>query len=118
LIQAAVGRGASHVAVIAVLTNLPDSESAFNLARQLVHLRLAACVNVLAPATSFYRWEGNEEQASEIPVLIKTAHDRYVELEAAIRKLHPYSLPEIISWPIERGLVQYLQWVERESHDA
>ena len=39
-------------------------------------------------------------------------------VEAAIRKLHPYSLPEIISWPIERGLAQYLQWVERESHDA
>jgi periplasmic divalent cation tolerance protein len=106
------------VAVIAVLTNLPDSESAFNLARRLVSLRLAACANVLAPATSFYRWEGREEQATEIPVLIKTTDDRYVEVEAAIRKLHPYSVPEIISWPVTRGFPGYLQWVELESHDA
>jgi periplasmic divalent cation tolerance protein len=104
--------------VIAVLTNLPDSESAFNLARELVHLRLAACVNVLAPATSFYRWEGRTEQAGEIPVLIKSVATRYVELEAAIRKMHPYSLPEIVAWPIERGLAEYLRWVELESQDA
>jgi periplasmic divalent cation tolerance protein len=104
--------------VIAVLTNLPDSEPAFNLARELVHLRLAACVNVLAPATSFYRWEGRTEQASEIPVLIKSVATRYVELEAAIRKMHPDSLPEIVAWPIERGLAEYLRWVELESQDA
>jgi periplasmic divalent cation tolerance protein len=103
------------VAVIAVLTNLPDSDSAFNLARELVHLRLVACANVLSPATSFYRWEGNEEQATEIPVLLKTTAERYPEVEAAIRKLHPYSVPEIISWPIERGFPGYLDWVERES---
>jgi periplasmic divalent cation tolerance protein len=103
------------VAVIAVLTNLPDSESAFNLARQLVHLRLAACVNVLPGVTSFYRWEGREEEASEVPVLIKTSEARYPELEAAIRAHHPYSLPEVIAWPIERGWGAYLDWVERES---
>jgi len=103
------------VAVIAVLTNLPDSESAFNLARQLVQLRLAACVNVLPGITSFYRWEGREEQASEVPVLIKTDAERYPELEAAIRERHPYSVPEVIAWPIERGLAAYLDWVERES---
>ncbi len=103
------------MAVIAVLTNLPDSESAFNLARELVHLRLAACVNVLAPVNSFYRWEGREEEASEVPVLIKTTRGRYAELEAAIRKRHPYSLPEIIAWPVERGLPEYLSWVEQET---
>jgi periplasmic divalent cation tolerance protein len=103
------------LAVIAVLTNLPDSESAFNLARELVHLRLAACANVLAPVTSFYRWEGAEEQAHETPLLIKSTRECYPELEAAIRKRHPYSLPEIISWPIERGLPEYLTWVEQET---
>jgi periplasmic divalent cation tolerance protein len=102
------------MAVIAVLTNLPDSESAFNLARELVHLRLAACANVLAPATSFYRWEGREEQATEIPVLIKSTRERYAELEAAIRSRHPYTVPEIIAWPIERGFAGYLGWVEAE----
>ncbi len=103
------------MAVIAVLTNLPDSESAFNLARELVHLRLAACVNVLAPVTSFYRWEGREEEAKEVPLLIKSTRERYAELEAAIRKRHPYSLPEIVSWPVERGLPEYLRWVEQET---
>lgn len=102
------------MAVIAVLTNLPDSESAFNLARELVHLRLAACANVLAPATSFYRWEGREEQAQETPLLIKSTRERYAELEQAIRSRHPYTLPEIVAWPIEQGLADYLRWVEHE----
>jgi len=100
--------------VIAVLTNLPDSESAFNLARALVHRRLAACVNVLAPATSFYRWEGREEEAREIPVLIKSTRECYPALEQAIRELHPYELPEIIALPVERGLENYLGWVADE----
>lgn len=102
------------MAVIAVLTNLPDSDSAFNLARTVVQLRLAACASVLSPATSFYRWEGREEQASEVPVLIKTTVERYSELEQAIKGLHPYSLPEIVAWPIDRGHPDYLAWVERE----
>ena len=101
--------------VIAVLTNLPDSETAHNLARDLVQLRLAACVNVLAPVTSFYRWEGKEEQATEYPLLIKSTLERYIELEEAIRKRHPYQLPEIVAFPVERGLAGYLRWIERET---
>ena len=103
------------MAVIAVITNLPDSTSAFNLARDIVQLRLAACANVLAPVTSVYRWQGREEQASEVPVLIKTSAARYPELEAEIRKRHPYEVPEIIAWPIAHGWPAYLQWVEEES---
>ena len=103
------------MAVIAVLTNLPDSESAFNLAREVVHLRLAACANVLAPATSFYRWDGREEQAAEVPVLMKSTDERYSELETAIMRLHPYSVPEIVAWPVQRGLAEYLAWVEQET---
>lgn len=106
------------MAVIAVLTNLPDSESAFNLARHLVRRRVAACVNVLSPATSFYRWEGREEQATEIPVLIKSTRERYAELEREIRALHPYDLPEIIAFPVEQGLENYLGWVEDECKSA
>ena len=103
------------MAVLAVLTNLPDSESAFNLAREVVALRLAACANVLAPATSFYRWEGKDEQASEYPVLLKTTRARYPELERAIRDRHPYDLPEIIAWEVSAGLPGYLEWVEGEA---
>jgi periplasmic divalent cation tolerance protein len=102
------------MAVIVVLTNLPDSASAFNLARALVHLRLAACANVLSPATSFYRWEGREEEATEVPLLLKSTRERYAELERAIRERHPYSVPEIIAWPIAHGFAEYLSWVEGE----
>ena len=103
------------MAVIAVLTNLPDSASAFNLAREIVHLRLAACANVLAPVTSFYRWEGRDEEATEYPLLIKSTEERYTELEAAIRERHPYSVPEIIAWHVVAGLPAYLRWVEDET---
>ena len=103
------------MSAIFILTNLPDSEAAFNLARDLVQLRLAACVNVLAPATSFYRWEGALERATEHPVLIKSIAQRYPAIEAAIRERHPYSLPEIVSWPAQGGLPAYLQWIEDES---
>ena len=103
------------MAVIAVLTNLPDSESAFNLAREVVHLRLAACANVLSPATSFYRWEGRAEEAREVPVLMKSTQARYPDLELAIKRLHPYSVPEIVAWPVERGSPEYLAWVEQET---
>jgi periplasmic divalent cation tolerance protein len=78
------GGRTSQLAIIAVLTNLPDSGSAFNLARELVSLRLAACANVLAPVTSFYRWEGRDEEATEYPVLIKSTHARYAELEREV----------------------------------
>jgi len=80
-----------------------------------VSLRLAACANVLAPVTSFYRWEGRDEEATEYPVLIKSTPARYAELESAIRARHPYSVPEIIAWPIEQGLEAYLNWVEGET---
>ena len=102
------------MAVIAVLTNLPDSDSAFNLARTMVQLRLAACANVLAPVTSFYRWGGRDEEAREFPVLMKSTRACYPRLEQAIRERHPYSLPEIVSWPLE-GLPEYLAWVESET---
>jgi periplasmic divalent cation tolerance protein len=102
------------MAVIAVLTNLPDSESAFNLARTLVERRLAACANVLAPATSFFRWEGRLEEAAEVPVILKTTAERYPELERALRELHPYDLPEILAFDAARGLADYLAWVEDE----
>jgi periplasmic divalent cation tolerance protein len=103
------------VAVILVVTNLPDSESAFNLARQLVDLRLAACVNVLPAVTSFYHWEGKLEQASEHTLVAKTVRSRYAEVERAILDRHPYTLPEIVAVDVTHGLPAYLKWVEQGS---
>src|SRR6478752_435845 len=101
--------------VIVVLTNLPDRETAQKLAQTLVARRLAACVNVLAECTSVYRWKGAIENAAEVPVLIKTRAGRYAEVEAAIRELHPYELPEIVAVPVLRGFEEYLQWVADET---
>lgn len=94
-----------------VFTNLPDADSARRIATELVTTRLAACVNVLAPARSVYRWQDNIEQAEEVPLLIKTTAERYPALEAAIRASHPYELPEIIAVPVACGLPDYLAWV-------
>jgi periplasmic divalent cation tolerance protein len=96
---------------LVVLTNMPDRGVAVKLARELVERRLAVCVNVLAECTSIYRWKGAVENAQEVPVLIKTRAALYPEIEAAIGKLHPYELPEIIAIPIVRGLPEYLEWV-------
>ncbi len=101
--------------IVIVLTNLPDRAAAVKLAQELVTRRLAACVNVLAECTSVYRWKGGIENAAEVPVLIKTRAGRYAEVEAAIRSLHPYELPEIIAVPVQRGFDEYLQWVTDET---
>ncbi|MBI5900471.1 MAG: divalent-cation tolerance protein CutA [Rhodocyclales bacterium] len=101
-----------------ILTNLPDESSARTLARGLLEARLAACINILAPCTSVYRWQGAVEEAREVPVLIKTTAIRYAALENAIRAAHPYELPEIIAVPIGRGLPAYLDWVAAETLPA
>lgn len=100
---------------IMVLTNLGDMESARTLARALVERRLAACVNLLPGVQSVYRWQGVVEEAAEVTMLIKTSAARYAELEQAIRQLHPYELPEIISAPVAAGLPAYLEWIVQET---
>jgi periplasmic divalent cation tolerance protein len=107
---------ASTPSPLLVLTNLPDQPSAENLARQLVEQKLAACVNILAPCTSVYRWQGNIESTAEIPLLIKTTSTAYPALEDAIRRLHPYELPEIVQVPLSGGLPAYIQWFIGETH--
>jgi len=98
-----------------VLTNLPDRVAAERLADALVEQRFAACVNILAPCKSVFRWKGALQHDEEHPLLIKTTTERYPALEAAIRAGHPYELPEIIAVPIERGLGAYLDWVRAET---
>ena len=98
-----------------VFTNLPDTARAQALATALVEARLAACVSILAPCRSVYRWQGKIEDATEVPLLIKTTAARYPALEAAIRQQHPYELPEILAVPIEHGLPDYLAWLVLET---
>jgi periplasmic divalent cation tolerance protein len=98
-----------------VFTSLPDLPAAQKLADALVEKRLAACVSILAPCRSVYRWKEAVQQDEEHPVLIKTTEERYPALEAAIRANHPYELPEIIALPVEKGLPAYLEWVAAET---
>lgn len=98
-----------------VISNLPDAGAAAALARALVEQGLAACVNILPEVRSVYRWQGAIEEAGEVPVLIKTTAARYPELEAAVRRLHPYQVPELIALPITAGLPAYLRWVAEET---
>ena len=98
-----------------VLTNLPDRPAAEALAKNLIEARLAACVNILAPCRSVYRWQGAVETADEVPLLVKTTEARYAALEAAIRAQHPYELPEVIAVQIAHGLPDYLAWVAAET---
>lgn len=98
-----------------VFTNLPDRTSAEKLARTLVDRRLAACVNVLAPVSSVYRWRGEVETAEEVPVWIKTRAALYGEVEAVIVEAHPYELPEVLAVPLVHGLPAYLEWVAGET---
>jgi len=98
-----------------ILCNLPDRSSAEQLAQTLIERQHAACVNIQPPVTSVYRWEGRIETSSEIPLLIKTCEDRYYDVEASIRELHPYQMPEIIAMPIAKGLPAYLDWVVAET---
>lgn len=104
--------------VCLVITNMPDRDGAARLAHALVEKRLAACVNILAPCRSVYRWKGQTEDAEEYPMLIKSTRARYPELEAAIRAAHPYELPEIIAVPLAGGLPDYLEWVDSETRPA
>ena len=101
--------------VLLVLTNLPDAVSARAIADHVVSTRLAACVNILAPCRSVYRWQGKIEDAEEVPLLIKTTPERYPALEAAIKAHHPYELPEIVAVPVATGLPAYLAWVASET---
>jgi len=102
-------------AAIVVLTNLPDRETAGRLARALVEGRLAACVNIGATVESIYHWQGQIETAAEIPVAVKTRSLLYSEVEAAIRRFHPYELPEIVAVPICHGSPAYLDWITAET---
>jgi periplasmic divalent cation tolerance protein len=102
-----------------VLTNLPDLARAEKLAQVLIESRAAACVNVLAPCRSIYRWQGAVETATEIPLLIKTTRAAYPQVEEIVRVQHPYAVPELIAIPITHGLPAYLDWLATETlkHD-
>ncbi len=96
---------------IVVQTTLESFEQAKTLAHKIVSNALGACVQIM-PITSFYKWEGKVEEASEVLLQIKTKATLFKKLEAFIKENHPYEVPEIIALPIEATSNDYALWIE------
>jgi periplasmic divalent cation tolerance protein len=96
--------------IVVVLTTFPPDKDVLAFARILVQERLAACVNVLPPMKSIYRWKDAIETADEQQVVIKTAANRVEELKTRLKSLHPYDLPEFVVIQAE-GSPEYLSWI-------
>jgi periplasmic divalent cation tolerance protein len=92
-----------------VYTVFADGDEAKRVARTVIEERLAACANILAPCTSIYRWEGQVEEATEVPALFKTTSAG--RLIARIAALHSYDVPAITSWPIDTVHVPFADWI-------
>ena len=100
---------------IFVYVTCSSREEAGKIADGLVGLGLAACVNIMAPHESVYRWQGKVEKAPEIGILIKTRNDLFEAAKDKVLSLHSYDCPCIVSWPIEKGHAAYLDWIKAET---
>jgi periplasmic divalent cation tolerance protein len=97
---------------LVVLCTVGKVEDAEWMAREVVERHLAACVNVLPPMTSVYRWKGEIERTEEVLMVIKTTADRFDALREAILSMHNYELPEVIAIQITAGHAPYLAWLD------
>jgi len=96
---------------LVVLTTVARVEDAEYIAREMVERRLAACVNILPPVTSVYRWQGEVTREAEHLLLMKTRKDRFEALRARLVEIHPYETPEVVALPVAAGHLPYLQWI-------
>jgi periplasmic divalent cation tolerance protein len=99
---------------VVVFCTCENQSQARHIAEALLEARLAACVNVLSPLQSIYRWHGKVERAEETLLLIKTTRDRFAALRDRIGDLHTYETPEIIALPIADGSEKYLSWLREQ----
>lgn len=101
---------------IQVQTTCAQREIAEKIAQHLITHNLAACIQIVGPITSIYRWQEQIESTTEWLLLIKTIGEKYQEVEAAMQRLHSYEVPEIIALPVLTGIADYLNWVAQECH--
>jgi periplasmic divalent cation tolerance protein len=101
--------------LIAVEVTCPDMASAEAVARACVEARLAACANIAPGIVSIYRWKGAVERAGEVGVTLKTRADRFAELAAAVRAVHPYEVPAIVALPVRETTADYGAWLRDET---
>ena len=97
-----------------VLTTIGLKDAAERLGQQLLERRLAACVNIVGPVRSIYRWKEQVQNEQEYLLLIKTTTEHAAELRSALKELHPYELPECVQLSIEGGSEEYLAWLAAE----
>jgi periplasmic divalent cation tolerance protein len=102
----------SVVSVYAVFANAEEAE---RIGRAVIEERLAACINILSPVRSIYRWQGKIESADEVAAILKTHHWNSDALIERIAELHSYEVPCIVTWPIDKILRNYADWVEDNS---
>ncbi len=100
---------------IVVFVTCGSEEEGLKIANALMDERLAACVNLISPIRSIYRWEGKIWDEKECLLIIKTQKDRFEELEKRVKFLHSYSVPEIIGLPIVEGSSAYLNWIRENT---
>ena len=100
---------------IQVVTTISGKRGAEKIAKSLIDKRLAPCVQILGPIKSIYRWKGKIETATEWACVIKTRKSLYKKVEKAIKKIHPYEVPEIIAVPIAAANKDYLKWIKLNS---
>ena len=98
--------------VISIYAVFASAEEAERIGRTVIEERLAACINMLPPIRSIYRWKGKVESADEVAAILKTHHWRSDALMARVAELHSYDVPCIVSWPIEKILGPYADWIE------
>ncbi len=96
---------------LVILTTLPSSAHAKKLGRKILQKKYAACINIVKGVESLFWWKGKIDQAKESLLLIKTRKSRFERLRTFIEKNHPYSVPEIIALPIQKGNRAYLKWL-------
>ncbi|MEN1729454.1 MAG: divalent-cation tolerance protein CutA [Pseudomonadota bacterium] len=101
--------------VMVVLATCEGRDDAERLARKLVEARLAACVSIGAPVLSTYRWQGQVEQAGEVPLTIKTTAGQLEALKKVFEDEHPYDVPELLALPVSKGSESYMNWVREET---
>ncbi len=107
---------ASQTCVVLVTTG--SEAEAETIATALLEERLAACVNILSPVRSLYRWQGKIADDREWLLVIKTRAERFAAVESRVRSLHSYEVPEVISLPLLAGSADYLDWIVTETADG
>ena len=100
------------MSVISIYSIFANAEEAEHIGRAMVEEKLAACVNILGPVRSIYRWKGAIETADEVAAILKTHHWRSDALIERIAQLHSYETPCVVSWPIDKIVGSYADWVE------